>query len=179
MNPPHGWPSGWPGSLPGDLDRVFFCDSGSVSVEVALKLAVQYWQARECPEKCCFLALRGGYHGDTFAAMSVSDPDNSLHDRFRNLLPRQYFTPQPPDARLHRIRTGRRLCAVRGRSCCPPVRTCRSRVGARASRGRGVPPLPARIPGAGRCTLCARHEVLLIADEIATGFGRTGALVRL
>ena len=160
---------------PGDLSRVFFCDSGSVSVEVALKLATQYWQARGNPEKCRFLALRGGYHGDTFAAMSVSDPDNSLHDRFRNLLPQQYFTPRPPDAN----------CSA------PELEDACARFEADLAAHQfelaGVVLEPV-LQGAGGfhhyppaflaqvAALCARHEVLLIADEIATGFGRTGAM---
>ena len=147
----------------------------SVAVEVALKLAVQYWQARGCPEKCRFLALRGGYHGDTFAAMSVSDPDNSLHERFRELLPRQHFTPRPPDA---------------GCSASELEDAC-TRFEAdlvACQRGLAGVVLEPILQGAGgfhhyppefltrAAALCARHEVLLIADEIATGFGRTGAL---
>ena len=160
---------------PGDLNRVFFCDSGSVSVEVALKLAVQYWQARNRPEKSRFLALRGGYHGDTFAAMSVSDPDNSLHERFRDLLPQQYFTPRPPGVNCN---------ASELKDACT-----RFEADLVAHQGElaGVVLEPV-LQGAGGfhhyppeylahvAALCARHEVLLIADEIATGFGRTGAL---
>lgn len=160
---------------PGDLNRVFFCDSGSVSVEVALKLAVQYWQACEYPEKCCFLALRGGYHGDTFAAMSVSDPDNSLHDRFRNLLPRQYFTPQPPDADC----TASELedaCARFEADLVAHQYELAGVVLEPVLQGAGGfhPYPPAFLAQA--AALCARHQVLLIADEIATGFGRTGTL---
>ena len=160
---------------PGDLSRVFFCDSGSVSVEVALKLAVQYWQARGNPEKCRFLALRGGYHGDTFTAMSVSDPDNSLHHRFRSLLPQQYFTPRPPDA---------------GCSASELEDACarfEADLVAHQFELAGVVLEPV-LQGAGGfhhyppafltqvSALCTRHDTLLIADEIATGFGRTGAM---
>lgn len=160
---------------PGDLGRVFFCDSGSVSVEVALKLAVQYWQAREQPEKCRFLALRGGYHGDTFAAMSVSDPDNSLHGRFRGLLPRQYFTPRPPHANCSESEledaTARFEADLAARR-----RELAGVVLEPVLQGAGGfhPYPPAFLTQVSR--LCARHEVLLIADEIATGFGRTGTL---
>lgn len=160
---------------PGDLSRVFFCDSGSVSVEVALKLAVQYWQAHGCPEKCRFLALRGGYHGDTFAAMSISDPDNSLHDRFRTLLPTQHFTPRPPDAacsdsELEDACTRFEADLVAHRHALAGV------VLEPVLQGAGgfhhyPPEFLARA-----ADLCARHDVLLIADEIATGFGRTGVL---
>ena len=73
--------------LPGDLDRVFFSDSGSVAVEVAMKMAVQYWINRGVKERGQFVAFKGGYHGDTTGAMSVSDPDTGMHEVFRGLLP--------------------------------------------------------------------------------------------
>ncbi len=160
---------------PGDLNRAFFCDSGSVSVEVALKLATQYWQARGIPRKRRFLSLRGGYHGDTFAAMSVSDPDNSLHDRFRGLLPRQRFTPRPPDASSGE--TEQEVARARFESDLATHR--------REIAGVVLEPI---LQGAGGfhhyapeflesvAASCARHETLLIADEIATGFGRTGTM---
>ena len=160
---------------PGNLSRVFFCDSGSVSVEIALKLAVQYWQARERPEKCHFLAPRGGYHGDTFAAMSVSDPDNSLHVRFRGLLPRQYFTARPPDVDCDESEL---------KNACMRLEADFS---AHQHELAGIVLEPV-LQGAGGfhhyppeflaevAALCVRHEVLLIADEIATGFGRTGTM---
>ncbi len=160
---------------PGDLSRVFFCDSGSVSVEVALKLATQYWQARGIPEKCRFLALRGGYHGDTFAAMSVSDPDNSLHDRFRNLLPQQYFTPRPPDANCSASEL-EDACARFEADLVAHQFELAGVVLEPVLQGAGgfhhyPPAFLAQV-----AALCARHEVLLIVDEIATGFGRTGAM---
>lgn len=160
---------------PGDLSRVFFCDSGSVSVEVALKLATQYWQARGIPEKCRFLALRGGYHGDTFAAMSVSDPDNSLHDRFRNLLPQQYFTPRPPDANCSTSEL-EDACARFEADLVAHQFELAGVVLEPVLQGAGgfhhyPPAFLAQV-----AALCARHEVLLIVDEIATGFGRTGAM---
>lgn len=160
---------------PGDLSRVFFCDSGSVSVEVALKLATQYWQARGIPEKCRFLALRGGYHGDTFASMSVSDPDNSLHDRFRNLLPQQYFTPRPPDANCSASEL-EDACARFEADLVAHQFELAGVVLEPVLQGAGgfhhyPPAFLAQV-----AALCARHEVLLIVDEIATGFGRTGAM---
>jgi adenosylmethionine-8-amino-7-oxononanoate aminotransferase len=80
---------------PSDLDYVFFVDSGSVAVEVALKMAIQYWHAKQQPERKYFLTVRGGYHGDTFAAMSVSDPDNGMHHLFSEALTPQFYAPKP------------------------------------------------------------------------------------
>lgn len=77
------------------LEKVFLCDSGSVAVEVAGKMALQYWQARGRPGKHRLLALRGGYHGDTFAAMSVCDPVTGMHHLIAGVLPQQLFAPRP------------------------------------------------------------------------------------
>ncbi|MBV9292099.1 MAG: aminotransferase class III-fold pyridoxal phosphate-dependent enzyme, partial [Frankiales bacterium] len=81
---------------PAPLEHVFFCDSGSVAVEVGIKMAVQFWQARGRPEKTRLLALRGGYHGDTFAAMSVCDPVTGMHHVFSGAVASQVFAPTPP-----------------------------------------------------------------------------------
>ena len=83
--------------LPGDLSKVFFCESGSVAVEVALKIAVQYWRNTTGAVRPKFLAFRGGYHGDTFAAMSVCDPEDSMHALFGPALPSQYIASLPTD----------------------------------------------------------------------------------
>ncbi len=155
--------------------RVFFCDSGSVAIEVALKMALQYWQARGEPARCRFLALRGGYHGDTFAAMSVSDPDNSLHEHFRALVPPQHFSAKPPAAGCD----DEVLNAAYNRFE-NDLRKHRSELAAVV--------LEPILQGAGGfhvydarflrtvAELCKQHDVLLIADEIATGFGRTGEM---
>src|SRR5262249_4925562 len=83
--------------LPGDLDRVFFSDSGSVAVEVALKMAVQYWLNRGLHGRSKFVAFKGGYHGDTTGAMAVCDPDVGMHDLFRGLLPEHFILELPQD----------------------------------------------------------------------------------
>src|SRR4051794_21508469 len=81
---------------PGDLRHVFFADSGSVSVEVALKMCLQYWRARGRPEKSRMLALRGAYHGDTTGAMALCDPVGGMHHLFADVLGRHVFAPRPP-----------------------------------------------------------------------------------
>jgi len=80
---------------PENLTKVFFTDSGSVSVEVALKMALQYWQNKKQADKYKFITIRGGYHGDTFGAMSVCDPDNGMHHLFSGVLPKHFFVKTP------------------------------------------------------------------------------------
>ena len=91
---------------PAGLDRVFLADSGSVAVEVALKMAAQFWRGRGRPDKCRFVALRGGYHGDTLGAMSVSDPATGRHEAFA-MVPRHHFVERPPKPRART--SGKRL----------------------------------------------------------------------
>lgn len=159
---------------PAPLERVFLADSGSVSVEVALKMAIQYWHARGKPEKHRMLSLRHGYHGDTFGAMSVSDPVNGMHELFSGVLCQQLFAPRPetPFAAPFDpadIAALEQLLAAHHQELAALI----------------VEPV---VQGAGGMwfyspqwlrqarALCDRHGVLLIADEIATGFGRSGEL---
>ena len=86
------------GPAAGDLNHVFFTDFGSVAVEVAMKMAVQYWLNRGVPGRHRFLAFRGAYHGDTLGAMSVCDPEAGMHAKFGDWLPRQLFADLPRDA---------------------------------------------------------------------------------
>jgi adenosylmethionine-8-amino-7-oxononanoate aminotransferase len=159
---------------PDGLEHVFFADSGSVSVEVALKLCVQYWQACGRPAKTRFLALRGAYHGDTFGAMALCDPVGGMHHLFSGILPAHVFAQRPPggfDAPLDAAWVERvtQLIATHADELAAVV----------------VEPV---LQGAGGMwtyapgyltalrELCDAHDVLLVCDEIATGFGRTGPL---
>lgn len=152
--------------LPGDLKKVFFCESGSVAVEVAMKMAVQYWRNTTGQVRSKFLAFRGGYHGDTFAAMSVCDPEDSMHALFGPALASQYILELPTNAaRAEALE--QTLAAhkdIAGVIVEPLLQ------GAAGMRMHDVAVL-ARMREA-----CDRHGVLLIFDEIFTGFGRLGQM---
>ncbi len=153
--------------LPGDLDRVFFTESGSVAVEVALKMAIQYWRNKGQAEKKRIVYFRHGYHGDTFATMALCDPEEGMHTLFAGAMPDQLMAELPTDAGLRRafdllLEThGERLAAV---IIEPLVQ------GAGGMKMHGAQTL------AFIAEACARHQVLLIADEIMTGFGRSGRM---
>ncbi len=159
---------------PDGLDLVFFSDSGSVSVEVAMKMAVQYWQAQGKADKSRFMALRGGYHGDTFAAMSVCDPVNGMHHLFQQALPQQFFCNRP-QTRF-------------GQDWHPDEMADAEKILAEHHQQIAAVILEPIVQGAGGMwfyhpqylaemrKLCDQYQVLLIADEIATGFGRSGKL---
>jgi len=152
---------------PGDLDRVFFSDSGSVAVEVALKMAVQYWTNRGVRGRHRIVSFKGGYHGDTTGAMAVSDPEGSFHAAFRGLLPEQIIVDLPADAAgTTALET---LLAERGEEIAAII------VEPLVQGAGGMRFHDARVLKTLR-TLADRHELLLIFDEIFTGFLRTGTM---
>jgi adenosylmethionine-8-amino-7-oxononanoate aminotransferase len=144
------------------LDHVFFADSGSVSVEVAIKLALQYWHG----ERRTLLTWRGGYHGDTFGAMAVCDPDGGMHSMWKGSLAQHVFAPLPrwDEAWAAQVRSLFEEHEFAGVIVEPIVQ------GAGGMRFH-PPECVAHLRA-----LCDEHGVPLILDEIATGFGRTGEL---
>lgn len=159
---------------PAGLERVFFCDSGSVAVEVAMKMAIQYNYAKGISGKNRFLTIKGGYHGDTFHAMSVCDPVSGMHQIYQGILPNYFFADIPcchftGDWAETDIASFEQLLAENHSSICAVI-------------------LEPIVQGAGGMRfyhpqylrrvreLCDAYRVLLIADEIATGFGRSGEL---
>ena len=159
---------------PSPLQSVFFADSGSVAVEVAMKMAIQYWHAEHQPLKQHFLSLRSGYHGDTFGAMSVCDPVTGMHTLFREALNEQYFVPPP-------------ACPFGSECGDEDLQPMRQTLVEHHQQIAAVILEPI-VQGAGGMRfysadylrrvreLCDEFGLLLIADEIATGFGRSGRL---
>jgi len=158
---------------PDELTKVFFADSGSISVEVALKMALQYWYQKGEKNKTKFVTPFGGYHGDTFGAMSVCDPDNGMHSMFSGVLPKHFFAEKPnlnnTDEALDDLKAiiqkhHHEIAAL----ILEPI-----------VQGAGGMNFysPEYLSGANQ--LCKAFNILLIFDEIATGFGRTGKLFAL
>ena len=156
---------------PPGLETVFFSDSGSVAVEVAAKMALQYWRSRGRFDKHRLMTWRGGYHGDTFTPMSVCDPDGGMHSLWSDVLVPAGLRPAGA------LRTTTRATSRPSRRNSPSTPTnsppsssnrwCRAPVGCASTT---------RATSADLRAVCDRHDVLLIFDEIATGFGRTGEL---
>ncbi|MEO1621399.1 MAG: adenosylmethionine--8-amino-7-oxononanoate transaminase, partial [Cyanobacteria bacterium J06632_3] len=159
---------------PADLQHVFFSDSGSVSVEVAMKMAVQYWHNRGQPEKTRFLTIRNGYHGDTFAAMSACDPVNGMHHLFSGMLQQQYFAdaPQVRFSEAWQESDIESFARLLEDNCDRIAAAIFEPVVQNAGGVRFYHPDYVRKAS----ELCKQYNVLLILDEIATGFGRAGKL---
>jgi adenosylmethionine-8-amino-7-oxononanoate aminotransferase len=159
---------------PEGLNKVFFSDSGSVAVEIALKMAIQYWHSRGQAQRTVFLTLKRGYHGDTFGAMSVCDPHSGMHHLFNHTLPHHFFAEAPacafdePFQEIHIAQFAQLIQQHRQKIAAVILEPIVQGAG-------GMRFYSAEYLRRVRA-LCDKHEILLIADEVATGFGRTGKL---
>tara|TARA_B100000676_G_scaffold144180_1_gene142658 strand:- start:79 stop:1350 length:1272 start_codon:yes stop_codon:yes gene_type:complete len=160
---------------PRSIQKVFFSDSGSVAIEVGMKFAIQYWYSKNLEKKKKFLTVKSGYHGDTFATMSVSDPINGMHSIFKKTLLSQIYVSKPEDSREFNLKKSKSLKQIEQK-----LKEKHSLIAAVI-----IEPI---FQGAGGMRvyhpdylkklkkLCEKYNVLLMLDEIATGFGRTGKL---
>jgi adenosylmethionine-8-amino-7-oxononanoate aminotransferase len=155
------------------LQHVFYCDSGSVSVEVAIKMAIQYWFAQGRPEKNRLLTVNGGYHGDTFGAMGVCDPVNGMHQMFTGILPRHLFAPKPRPASSPWDASEMDVLAQLFQNHGDEIAAMIIEPVVQGAGGMNIYH-PAYVRQLRR--LCDENDVMLIFDEIATGFGRTGRM---
>jgi len=159
---------------PTGLNHVFYADSGSVGMEVAMKMAVQFWKNQGIDGRNRFAALLRGYHGDTTGVMSIGDPEEGMHHLFKGYLPEQFFIA-PPEGRHDLMGSMRSLTALRrlfenhgaeiAAFVCEPL--------LQGAGGFNFYP-PAFLSGVR--ALCDEFDILLVVDEVATGFGRTGTL---
>jgi adenosylmethionine-8-amino-7-oxononanoate aminotransferase len=159
---------------PEGLDAVFFADSGSVSVEVAIKMSLQFQRACGRPRRTRLLTVRGGYHGDTFGAMAVCDPVGGMHSLFTGVLAEHVFAERPPDG-FEAALDGRWADGVRALAACHSGELAAIVV---EPVVQGAGGMRFHSPACVRLLreLCDEHGLLLVLDEIATGFGRTGAM---
>ena len=153
--------------LPGELNHVFYSESGSVAIEIAMKMAVQYWKNKGISGRTRFMSFRDGYHGDTFAAMSVCDPVDGMHRLFKDVLADQIIVDLPRDEKS--LSALENIISTHASELAGVI--VEPLVQAAAGMKFHEPEVLAAISDITR-----RHDLLLILDEIATGFGRTGKL---
>ncbi|HEY4906935.1 MAG TPA: adenosylmethionine--8-amino-7-oxononanoate transaminase [Candidatus Acidoferrum sp.] len=154
------------GMLPANLNHVFFSESGSVAVEVALKMAVQFW-LHQGERRTKFVSFRGGYHGDTFATMAICDPEEGMHKLFRGVVSEQ-FVVDLPNSKENRVTLDRLLSETSKEIAAVIIEPLAQGAGGMKFNDASVI--------AELKKLCERHNILLIFDEIFTGFGRTGSM---
>jgi len=154
-------------TLPGSLNRVFFSESGSVSIEIAMKMALQFWINNGDTKRKKFIGFQCGYHGDTIGAMSVCDPEEGMHTLFSGLLPEQHIVPLPRDEAEFETFEG--FLGRHAAECAAVI--IEPLVQGAGGMKMHAPETLARIHQSAK-----RHDLLFIADEIMTGFGRTGAM---
>jgi adenosylmethionine---8-amino-7-oxononanoate aminotransferase len=159
---------------PEPLNAVFYSDSGSVAVEVAMKMAIQYWHAKGQAKRQRFMSLRSGYHGDTLGAMSVCDPETGMHSLFSGVLPEQIFIEQP-QCRFGEPCTEEDIAPLK-KALIEHGGNCAALIMEPIVQGAGGMWFYSADYLTQARELCDEHNVLLIFDEIATGFGRTGQL---